>query len=507
MTALPLVLLLLVPAEDKPAAKPAVDKEGEVDYQAALNDKLGKGITPEKNANVLLWKALGSRPEGGRGMPPEFFKRMGMDEPPVAGDYFIPIHIHAKEHLKLDQSQMEGLYNEQGWAGQRPWKTTDYPHVASWLKANEKPLAVVVEATKRPDYYNPLVSWKSDKGPAGLISALLPAVQKTRELASALTARAMLRLGEGKIEEAWQDLLAGHRLARLVSRGATLIEALVGIAIEQIFNNANLAYLENAKLTTKQIQRCLKDLQSLPPLPSMADKVDVGERHMFFDCTNLIRHGGIGMLEGLAGGAAPKELTPQQKAALAAIDWKPVLENGSRWYDRMVAAMRLKERSDREKEFDRIDAELKALKEQAVKNQGDLIKALLEGKDAGKVASKAISDVLIGLLMPAVRKVQNAADRAEQTHRNLQMAFHLAAYHRDHGKYPEKPEELVPKYLSELPKDIFSGKALIYKPSENGYLLYSVGVNGKDENGHWYDDDPPGDDPRVKMPLPELKKK
>jgi hypothetical protein len=40
-----------------------------------------------------------------------------------------------------------------------------------------------------------------------------------------------------------------------------------------------------------------------------------------------------------------------------------------------------------------------------------------------------------------------------------------------------------------------------------GYLLYSVGVNGKDDGGRQFDDDPPGDDLSVRMPLPELKRK
>ena len=41
------------------------------------------------------------------------------------------------------------------------------------------------------------------------------------------------------------------------------------------------------------------------------------------------------------------------------------------------------------------------------------------------------------------------------------------------------------------------------KPAENGYLLYSIGVNEIDEGGHWVDDEPRGDDPRVRMPLTE----
>jgi hypothetical protein len=38
-------------------------------------------------------------------------------------------------------------------------------------------------------------------------------------------------------------------------------------------------------------------------------------------------------------------------------------------------------------------------------------------------------------------------------------------------------------------------------------LFYSVGANGIDDGGRWLDDDPPGDDPGVRMPLSELKPK
>src|SRR5438045_6275709 len=69
----PLLVLVLVAAQDKPAPNPPAGKAGNIDYEAELNDKLGKGITPEKNAAVLLWQALGPTPEGGPRMPAEFF--------------------------------------------------------------------------------------------------------------------------------------------------------------------------------------------------------------------------------------------------------------------------------------------------------------------------------------------------------------------------------------------------------------------------------------------------
>ena len=44
----------------------SLDKEGYVDFQAALNDHFGKGVTPNTNANVLIWKALGPTPPAGK---------------------------------------------------------------------------------------------------------------------------------------------------------------------------------------------------------------------------------------------------------------------------------------------------------------------------------------------------------------------------------------------------------------------------------------------------------
>src|SRR5207302_6989907 len=143
-----------------------------------------------------------------------------------------------------------------------------------------------------------------------------------------------------QFDAAWEDLLACHRLARLMARGATLIEALVGIAIEQITNQADLAYLERAELTPRQLRARLKDLQSLPPLPPMADKIDLGERFMFLDAVQLLRRGDLGMLEALAGGPAPKKPAAETQKALARIDWEPALRTGNRWYDRVAAALR-----------------------------------------------------------------------------------------------------------------------------------------------------------------------
>jgi hypothetical protein len=435
-------------------------------------------------------------------MPAEFFQRLGIDEPPKDGDYFLGLSKYLKEQLKLEPEEINALLDQKDWAIKRPWTATDYPRIAEWLKANDKPLALAIEASKRPEYFNPLISGKKATEPGSLVGALIPSVQKCRELACALAGRAMLRAAEGKFDEAWQDLLACHRLARLVARGASIIEDLVGIAIDRIASQADLAYLQRADLSARQIRDRLKDLQVLPPLPPLADKIDLCERFVYLETVQLIRCQGPGMLDGIGDCGVAKKSTPVEIRAMERIDWEPVLISGNQWYDRLAAAMRQKDRAERKEALGKIENDLKALKKD-IPSSDVLSRFLLDEKERGK----AIGDTLLTLLMPAFLKVQDAHDRSEQTERNLHLTFALAAYHADNGRYPDKLDDLAPMYLATIPDDLFSGKALHYRLSEMGYLLYSVGVNGKDDGGREYDDEPPGDDLVVRMPLPELKRK
>lgn len=63
----------------------------------------------------------------------------------------------------------------------------------------------------------------------------------------------------------------------------------------------------------------------------------------------------------------------------------------------------------------------------------------------------------------------------------LQVA--LRCYAAENNAAPAKLDELVPKYLSHLPADPFSGEAFIYKPHQTNWLIYSVGPDGVDDGG------------------------
>ena len=184
----------------------------------------------------------------------------------------------------------------------------------------------------------------------------------------------------------------------------------------------------------------------------MADKIDFGERFIFLDSIKVVVQGGAESL-GLAGGATPPlKRDPSAQRYLESINWDPAMRNANKWYDRMATAIRLKDRAQRQQELSQIELDIKALKVESSKT-GGMIRLVLGSSEA---KGKVMGDILICLLMPAVNRVQSLNERAEQGHANALVAFALAAYQRENGRYPMTLEDLAPKYLPRIPNDLFT---------------------------------------------------
>ena len=64
-------------------------------------------------------------------------------------------------------------------------------------------------------------------------------------------------------------------------------------------------------------------------------------------------------------------------------------------------------------------------------------------------------------------------------------AIALKRYQLKHGNYPPDLNSLVPEFVPAVPFDPVDGQSLRYRPNADGtFLLYSIGENGKDDNGN-----------------------
>src|SRR5205085_9600796 len=117
-----------------------------------------------------------------------------------------------------------------------------------------------------------------------------------------------------------------------------------------------------------------------------------------------------------------------------------------------------------------IAVELKLLRQQ-VSDLDFLEKALMGAQQRGELMGNCVA----AFLLAAFDKVQCVAHRCAQEQKNLELAFTLAAYHRDHGRYPSKLEDLAPQYLATIPGDLFSAEPQMYRLEGKRYSLYSLG--------------------------------
>ena len=108
----------------------------------------------------------------------QYYKMLGIPPLPEEGEYFVPFDKYAKasEPAAPEQRPNHDIWQQHDQAMKRPWKTDEFPVVASWLTANKQSLDLVVEASQRPRCYNPMIS--PADGP--LIVAMLPAPQAER---------------------------------------------------------------------------------------------------------------------------------------------------------------------------------------------------------------------------------------------------------------------------------------------------------------------------------------
>ena len=464
-----------------------LDKDGYIDYEAALNERLKGKITPETNAVVLLLQCLGPKPEG-TSLHKDFYKALGIEPPPEKGEYFVGTDRHFRKGP--ERTLPDGFSDLEDRLRKTPWKPADSPGIAEWLKLNEKSLATASEASLRKDYFHPMMSRKPDDSKGLLIGSLIPVVQKCREIAFALSIRAMLKLGDGKIDDAFADVLSIHRLGRLVSRGATLIDFLVGVALQAIAHSAETAIFEHGRPTAKQALAYQAELRKLAPLANIADSLESYQRFVLLDSIQAMPRDGFDDVPGTG------DFTPEEIAL--ALDIELMLRLGNSWFDKFVAALRKPTRAERSGAKDLTNEIDKLIGQRRDKDIKKLRKG--EPEPLRAAVSERVGLIYLGFLLPAMERISDAADRAEQIHRNGLLAAGLAAHFADFKKYPDSLAALAPKYIPKVPEDVFSAKAMIYKKTDTGYLLYSVGVNGKDDGGKLLTDVPRGDDIGVRMP-------
>lgn len=90
---------------------------------------------------------------------------------------------------------------------------------------------------------------------------------------------------------------------------------------------------------------------------------------------------------------------------------------------------------------------------------------------------------IAALAYPSVRSVAEKAEDAELDRNTAMIALALTILKRQEGHWPDRLNELVPRYLPSLPPDPTDGQPLRYKLTESGPIVYSIGEDRHDDGG------------------------
>lgn len=462
-----------------------VNPDGTINYVAALNEMQSAGVTAENNAAIPIVQALGPEMIDVK-VRPAVLQQLGVGDLSAEGSYFITFAdfvrsrrpdllqgagVEADARQPMDGFEIERRYLKD--ADEIP-SAADRALMEAWLLANEQALATMAQASQRPRFYVPLCSAAN---PQQVLDGMCTNGQLLRAVRTALGLRAALRAMDGDLERAWQDSQALHRLGGLCGQQLVLIGRLMGVSFDEAASSVDVRIVRHSGLSAGQARTMLNQLRELPELPSVEDAIDIGERCMNLDCVMQVMRAPVNLPNGKA---IPGYLT-------GAIDFNLILRRVNAAVDATLAPLRVKDYGRRQRmlqeERDEFVRSTDANYAKASGFWGIARFHVSSPRARQQFRSEVIGDMLLSLTMPALGSADGFRLQAEMRRQLSQVAFALAIWHADKGGYPETLSDLVPAYLPQVPNDAFAGKPLTYRPTGTGYLLYSIGLNGKDDGG------------------------
>jgi hypothetical protein len=297
------------------------------------------------------------------------------------------------------------------------------------------------------------VEWKKD-----WISTLLRGTQESRRVATLFQLEAICKAHEGRSDEALAWYRGMLNAGRSVGDEPTPISQLVRNAVDGLACQNLVRILAQGAPTewalAKVQQGLAEEIRDIQPLPRFALKA---ERGGFFNAFGLIAAGDM-RLEDLIGG---RSRPPNWLESAWSWLWvRPVVRmNQAVYLEKMTQAIAI--------------ARLPATEWQEAFAQFQ--------EEIAEFQRASPHQALALLAIPAIGKVLTAHQRACAKLDCARTAVAAERYRLAHGRWPQSLDELVPKYLEEVPRDVFGKGPLRCRRLKDGLLIYSVGPDGEDE--------------------------
>ena len=459
-----------------------LDERGYLHVGRAINDFLKAQIEPEENAAVDFLRALGGRAEGQE--MTYACEQLGIEIPAETEPFVKSVRLFGTQQGWSDQRMLQ-LGEDVSECPSRVWEADEFPDLKLYLDECEPGFRWIDTAVRKSGWYVP----RDAKGES-IIMLSLAEVQEARNVARGLGSRVTLKIGEARYMEAWRDIVLMRGLARKIAQGPTLIEGLVGVAIEGIACRSTMIWLQNLPESFDEFGEPLKAVTELGPMPSLSTNLLL-ERLMFVDTIQMMAQGSEKINElgelGLVPSQGPN-FAPvfTQVTRFANPDWNQVLLNSNDYYDRLEVAYLAATVKERRERLAELEEELEQRGEnvrQVSENPLRLASWVLFPKRARRESTELITDALFSLLLPALTAVEQAATRNLNDQAVTALAIKIFDERSKTGGFPKSLEAMRLNAREFRWRDLASGQPYEYRREGRGFILYNLGQNGVDDGG------------------------
>ena len=284
-----------------------------------------------------------------------------------------------------------------------------------------------------------------EKGGANIT---MPHLNSMRDAVRFLCLRALVEVEEGNLEEAFNVLLVGLKISNHLKDEPTLVSQLVRVACDNIIIECIESIAGSKGIPIEKVKLIINELSYHTYIEPFIKAMD-GERVHFGIWTfERVLRGEFSVWRSCGCWDVPLDVAIYESSLN-----KPALKRDFIWYLTLFSNMQEKHN-------------------------------LLYYEIAASIQEEKIEKQIprycffTKILLPAYNRARETMAKHKANIEVCKTGLVLKIYKTENGAYPETLSS-----LSEVPVDPFSGKELIYKKSGDGFILYSLGPDMKDDGG------------------------
>jgi len=330
------------------------------------------------------------------------------------------------------------------YAGGTPIEAASKAALKQLAAENDRALELVAEMGAKPCFLS--------RDPAvPLYEALIPNAVKMIHATQLLGFKALFTAEDGDVPGAIDRIISGLKFTPLLAREGTLITYLIAVAETRMLTYFLGDICRGRQVADETLLRLIDELDPLPWCERLGGVIR-GERVFFIEVGQLSSRTGTKNLEWLFG--EPSIVRDLGVWLIRPFLKRDIRKTLPRYAELEAQALRpyYESRS--------------ALQEQALESKDLPWHAFLSKSSWSNFQSAFLKEAQLEAMLLAART-------------GLACRLHKSRT----GAYPESLEALVPVILGEIPIDPFTGEPLVYRRDGEGFIVYSLGSNEKDDGG------------------------